>query len=293
MNIGYIFAVTAALSFGMAPTALTMLMQKGIPNASAPFYAASFLCVCSLMLCLYKKHSLKLPKKTAALLILVGMFGMGATTSTLATSYVYIPAGTATVIHFLFPTIVTIASIAIFKQRPSKFTLPAIICSISGMLFISVIGSEASDGALPGYLWAITSAFTYSFYMIANERLGFKTLPTPVSLCYLSGSGAMLMLIRALISNGEVIFPQAPAVWINAVVYCAFMGGGYLFLNLSISRVGAVSAAFATLLEPITSVICSILILGSPVTVYTIIGFALILTAVWLNSAHPPLSAEK
>lgn len=293
MNKGYIFAITAALCFGAAPTALTRLMQKGIPNASAPFYAASFLCICSFTVCCIKKLSLSLPKRTTLLLILVGMFGMGATTSTLATSYLYIPAGTATVIHFLFPTIVTIASIALFGQTPSKFTLPAIICSITGMIFISVIGSSSAGGALPGYIWAIASSFTYSFYMIANERLGFKELHPAIALCYLSGSGALLMLIKALLTDGKVVFPQTASLWLSAIFYCALMGGGYMFLNLSISNVGAVSAAFATLLEPITSVICSILILGNPVTIYTIIGFALILAAVWMNSAHPPLPTKQ
>ena len=60
----------------------------------------------------------------------------------------------------------------------------------------------------------------------------------------------------------------------------------FLLLNIGIARAGAAQASFATLIEPVASVICGVIVLNEKVTLFTIIGIVLILLSVWVNSMH-------
>lgn len=60
----------------------------------------------------------------------------------------------------------------------------------------------------------------------------------------------------------------------------------FLLLNIGIAGAGAAQASFATLIEPVASVICGVIVLNEKVTLFTIIGIVLILLSVWVNSMH-------
>ena len=60
----------------------------------------------------------------------------------------------------------------------------------------------------------------------------------------------------------------------------------FLLLNIGIAGAGAAQASFATLIAPVASVICGVIVLNEKVTLFTIIGIVLILLSVWVNSMH-------
>lgn len=293
MKKGYLFCILSSLCLGTAPTMLAMMIQGGVSDASAPFYSSAFIFIAALVICLVKRTPMRVGAKMAGKLTLSGMLGMGATTTLLALSCNYIPAGTSIVIQFLYPTIITLVSIFMFKNKASKFTLPAIVCSIVGMLFISVIGNDSAAGGTLGYIFALGSAFTYSFYIITNERFGFEALSPMATLCYLNGAAALMMFVRVMLVDGKLLFPTTPELWGYALAYCTLTGLGFLFLNMGIACTSAVEASFATLVEPVVSVFSSAIFQKSPITLTMVFGFVLVFIALIMNSYYPPIPPAK
>ena len=131
MKKGTLFCIIAAVGFGILPTVQNELILHGIPRVSCILYSNACMLAGGLAACRQK--------------------GLRAA----------LPAGTATVIHFLYPTVVTVGSAVLFRNRMGPAALAAIALSIAGMACISLPGG-AGGGSGTGSLLALASSFTYA-----------------------------------------------------------------------------------------------------------------------------------
>lgn len=285
MKKGVLLCILAALLFGTAPILLNFILQAGVSKTGCLLLTKAGLMVISLLICRIKKYSLKVEGKKIICLMLMGVFGMGLTVLLLATAYEYIPVSTTMVIHFLYPTIVTLASACFFHKKLTRYSIGAIILSIAGMLCIST-PSGGEGGQAIGYLFAILSALTYSFYIAGSEAIDTAHIRMPVVMFYMT-LGAVSFLFVQMLITGDCVMPFSPVTWAAQIGYMLVIGAAFSLLNIGIAMVGGVDASFATLCEPVTSVILSVLIYHDPLSLLTIIGFLLIFTAVGLNGIVP------
>ena len=116
MKKSLLLCIIAAIGFGVAPTFIQLAIQSGVSQTSCVLFNNILLMLVCLVMCLAGHHSLCIPAKKVLPLLLMGACGMGFTVLLLSLSYQYIAVGTATVINFLYPPIVTVAC-AIFMHR--------------------------------------------------------------------------------------------------------------------------------------------------------------------------------
>jgi drug/metabolite transporter (DMT)-like permease len=287
MKKGILFCVAAAVLFGLVPPVLKCLLINGVSTTSALLGPNLFLFTGTLALCAVKREKLALPLRPAILLLVTGAVGMGATNLFLTSSYSYIAAGTATVLNFLYPTIVTVYSIAVMGKKATFAALAAVVCSIIGMICISLNGGS-DDGLnggpmIWGFLLALASAFTYSLFIIGSKLFKPQSLSDEGTLCYMAG-GAVIMALSWAMMGHSVVLPDKLWLWGIYGLSCVMVGTGLALLDFGIDSVGPVSASFATLLEPVTAVVCSAVFYGEQITFLSAVGFILILLSVWLNA---------
>ena len=165
MKKSLLLCIIAAIGFGVAPTFIQLAIQSGVSQTSCVLFNNILLMLVCLVMCLAGHHSLCIPAKKVLPLLLMGACGMGFTVLLLSLSYQYIAVGTATVINFLYPPIVTVACAIFMHRRLGRSAYLAILLSILGLLFISVIGTGVSSFQPAGFILALASAFTYSFYI--------------------------------------------------------------------------------------------------------------------------------
>ena len=94
-----------------------------------------------------------------------------------------------------------------------------------------------------------------------------------------AASACVFIVINAV--TGQFTLPAG-----GAAMGYAFGAAVITSLNIGIAGAGAAQASFATLIEPVASVICGVIVLNEKVTLFTIIGIVLILLSVWVNSMH-------
>jgi drug/metabolite transporter (DMT)-like permease len=281
MKKGTLFCIIAAVGFGILPTIQNELILHGIPRVSCILYSNACMLAGGLEICRQKGLRAALPAGEALRLGVIGLMGMGLTPLLLTGAFAYIPVGTATVIHFLYPTVVTVGSAVLFRNRMGPAALAAIALSIAGMACISLPGG-AGGGSGTGYLLALASSFTYAFYIMGPALLGTGELPLPVSLVSMAGGNVVIFFTAALCTGGLVL-PDSLGMWLLVLCYCGMMAGCYALLSCGIRLIGPVDASFSTLVEPVTSVVCSTMVYGDPLTALSLLGFGLIFGSVWLN----------
>ena len=277
---GILYIVGSSLVFGCLPTSNRYLVLNGIPPMCVTFYTQGILTLIAAAAARLRGDSLRIDRGSAVKLLLLGAVGMGATSFLINSATQSIPVGLATVIHFMYPTVVTVVMMTVFRQKATWCKLLAVVCSVSGMLLITNL--EGGSVSLLGVLLAASSSLTYSYYMISNEKAGFVSLPLLTRLFYAGiGSTAVFGVLSAL--SGNIRVPTKPGV---LAVLFLISGAGNFIAHFLITKgtklIGASTASFVNMLEPVTSVFVSLIVYHDVLRTNMVLGIVLILSSVLL-----------
>ena len=262
------------------PSANKYVMLSGVSAEAVAFWGQLTICALSYLFIRLCHKSVHIKVQNILCLIAVGAMGMGATTFLVNKACLYIPAGLATVLHFLYPTIVSLTMILFFGQKAGKSTYAAIVCSIVGMAFIAGLQDTSGGGKLMGVLFALASSLTYSFYIIANDKGSCNDYPPVVKLFYTSVGSSLLVGVLCLATGGIARPASAEASLVLFGVCGIGCMAAFYFIIAGIRQIGAGMAAFFNMLEPIASVIISALIYKDHITPNVMCGMALVILSV-------------
>ncbi len=280
MLIGFICVAGAATLLGIMPTFQKQLMVSGLPLNSLMFFTNITITLVCLIMALIRKHSLRATAKQTGQALLMGVFGMLLTAVLLNSSYLYLPVGTTIMLNFLYPTIVCVIMGTVFKAGFTKLQFAAIAASISGMVFLTGAGGEMP---FIGIAMAIASAFTYGIYLVSNEKGPANDLPIEVKLFYVSLPATAVFAVLAPATHTLMAPAGGLAGWAMLIGGSGmFTVCGYFLMMYGISRLGASTAAFVSMLEPIVSVVFGTIWFKDPVTLGIAAGGGLVITSILL-----------
>jgi uncharacterized membrane protein len=138
---GVILAIISAICYGMNPLGALFLYEEGLNVNSVIFYRFIFASILLAIFMIIKKDSFYLKFKEIILLALLGLlFGISAIS--LFNSFLYMDAGLASTVLFIYPIFVAIIMALFFKEKNSIITILSIIFA-----FLGVVLLYESDGA--------------------------------------------------------------------------------------------------------------------------------------------------
>lgn len=277
MSRGILYVILASIIFGIVPLGNNYVLLSGMDPSCVLFYQAllmSFSCFIVLKL---KKVSIRIDTKNTVSLLLLGAVGMGFTDYFLNLGMKQMQVSSVIMLHFLYPTIVLLISMAFFRQKLTGLTAVAVALSVLGLILVT----DLSGTITPlGAAFAIGSAIAYALFVIANERGSFNRYNLILRLFYMSVGMGSVYGIKSVVS--EVIsLPASPDVWFVLVAIVGIISVlGFYFMTAGIKLLGASRAAFINMLEPVTAVIGGILFYHDIITVRSIIGCLCVLLSV-------------
>ena len=115
-----------------------------------------------------RRYDLRISGRELFTLAGLGIF-YAMTALLLTTSYLYIPSGIATTIHFLYPVVVTTVMILFFKDKVSVPVIGATLMAILGVYLLSNNGT-AGTVSLKGLLLVLTTVVTYALYIVGVNK---------------------------------------------------------------------------------------------------------------------------
>lgn len=278
---GILAAITSAVLFGFAPILGKLSYQGGNNSIMLVFLRAALALPVLFVLLRVQRVPLAATKTELRDVALVGTFGISATSLLLYTSYLYIPVGVATTLHYLYPVGVVLAGFFLFGQKISPAKGIALVLALGGVLLFLEKG-EASGGL--GIFLAAASSLTYTIYMLGVEKTSLRHMHPFKLTFYICLVTAVVGLVFAL-ATGSFTLELTPAAWLYSFLVALIVSvGAITLLQFSITRISASATALLSTLEPLTSMVLGGLVLHEALSAKKWLGCVLILACVVLVS---------
>ncbi|MDD4082242.1 MAG: EamA family transporter [Sphaerochaetaceae bacterium] len=280
---GIFLAILSAMMFGTSPMFVNFFRSEGINTLTTVFTGCLLSLIIYLLILTLNKNlkSLKIEKNLIGKLVISSLV-FYSTLGLLFFSYTKIPSGIATVIHFIYPILVTIISIKAGRDKLTFNLVIVIICTFFGVALVSDFSHQSLN--LIGVLLATLSAITYTIYIYLINDEGLKKLDNTVFVFYVSFIGAFFLLFAIFIQNS--FFSSVQGIWGNSFSTKVLIGAlglgltqgfGVIFFALGVKYVGGPIGGTLSAFEPLTAVFIGTCFFQESLTLICIIGCVLIL----------------
>lgn len=176
----------------------------------------------------------------------------------------------------------------ISHTRPQLRALVAAVICLLGVGFVSLKEGFSGFAFGVGDWLSVASAVAYAYNVMFLSVWGRKFHPIAMTFVQFVVAGVGFVVCALILE------PLPNASWLDAGV----VGGllflilgatmlGQIFQNIGVAHLPAAQASIIMSLESVFSVIISAALYGEQITVSSLIGFALIFTAVIISQVHP------
>lgn len=293
---GTILTLVAGFSWGISGISGQYLMANGVHvnllTSLRLLIAGLFLTVLAYF---QDKKTLKIlltSKKNLLGIVFFALFGLVLNQYAYLSAIRYTNAGTATVLQYATPVLVLINACLRNRVLPSWTEVVAIVLAIGGVFMMATHGNLSELAITPaGLFWGILSAFTYAAYLLL-----------PAQLIRTYGSLPVISLSMLL---GGLLFPLFSQAWnysfdmtgTNLLALFGIVGIGTIFAYTvflhGVSIIGPIKGSLLASVEPVASVLLTVLVMGTQFYLTDFIGMVLIIAAVLLISLRDLLASQK
>ncbi len=234
-----------------------------------------------------------LPAKGERLpLVIAGTIGYGSESAFYFSGLNHGSAAAVTLLFYLYPVWVMLATIALDRKAPSRSLFVALFLALAGSALVVLGGGDAQIEPL-GIVLALCTSFAYTGYLIGTDRNVKRT--DPLTAAAWLGVGASLANLVYAFAFNAVDLPSASSWW-RIVGMAVFSAGAFAAMLAGLQLVGAVRNAIIGVMEPLTVAVLAYFFLDEPVTLPIVVGGLLILWGAVLamlirttKTAEPPM----
>lgn len=303
-TLGAIFALIAAILFGLNASTTKVIIEAGINAEQVVFIRSLFSFVLALSWALISNRAEILVKpKMLPRLFVLGVIGVGMLQWTYSMSLVRLPVGIALLIEYTAVLWVPIVALVLFKERVSKVIWLGAALVIGGLAVVAQIWDTQLDPF--GMFLAFCAAISLTIYFITGERIQ-RVLPTNVVLAYgmffatlfflpLSdfGNFDFSIINSSLDLSGNLAGVEVPMwvalIWLGVLGSFVPMAFSYLALrHLSATVVGIIATS-----ETVLAFGFALAWLGELITLTQALGGIVVVIGILIAQTARKQSAEK
>ena len=223
-------------------------------------------------------------------LLIFALFGSALCQYSYYTAVQYANVAFATVLCYCSPVVILLWTILSGRKRPKLYEAASVALVVLGA-FVCVTHGNIHTLAVPlrGAVWGFVCAICFAFYTLSPRKLmaRFDVLAV-TGWGMLLGGVAMLLVFRPWTISGVVYSGKLLILFASVVLVGTVLSFGLFQSGCSI--VGGLAASVLSSVEPIGSVVISVLFLDTAFSWLDLLGFALILVTIPLmavgNAKH-------
>ncbi len=274
---GAFFAICAAISYGLNPCFGIPLYAEGLHPYSVLFYRFGFAAILTGMILLITGKSFRLPKAYFLPTVAAGIL-MTLTCLLWFLSFKIMDSGIAATLLFIYPVMVVLIMWAGFHEKLNRTTLLTIIIALSGVVLLCQ--SDNGRVSLTGIMLIMGSALAYAVYIVLVKVSKLKDFSSYTITFYAMIVSVIIFLIPLRMGADLQMLPSYKALG-NALCLALFPSlCAFLFAALAVKYIGATRTAILGALEPVTAVTVGVLLFNESLTLKTVTGIVLIISAV-------------
>lgn len=214
-------------------------------------------------------------RKNMVVLLISGI-AMGFNWILLFEAYKYITVSLATLCYYLAPVFVIMLSPFILKEKTNAVRIIATLTALAGMVLVSGVLGNSQAVNFAGILFGIGAAVLYATVMIMSKFL--KDIPGDDSTIVRLGVAGIAVGIYAIF-NHKFAAVQTDTLSVILVLFVSVVHTGitYKMYFSAMEDLPAQTVAIYSYIDPVVSIILSIIILSESFTAVELIGSILIL----------------
>ena len=287
-NITYIKLFLGAL-FGGSAFVAGRIMAANLPpftSAFLRFLLASFFLVLFVFK-IYGKFT-RVNFSQFLLIIALALTGTAGYNFLFFSGLKFITASRASMIDSLNPSVITILSILMFKDKFTKFKFIGIILSLTGALIVISKGNlqailQNNIGA--GELFILGCVICWSSFTVLGKII-MKDLKSIIAITYACLAGTLILILPAYKENVLQNFMQySVEVWLS-VFALGFLGTALAFTWFyeGIDKIGPSRAGIFINFVPVFATLMGVLILHEKLSSSLVIGAIFVVSGVYLTN---------
>lgn len=254
------------------------VFRRYIPVSSA-FLAFSRgiiggLCILLFLKLKKKDHTEKIPAGVIRKLIVSGAL-IGINWILLFEAYSHTTVAVATLCYYMEPTIVTLLSPLVFRERLTGRKAACAAVAVIGMVLVSGVLESARGGSLRGVLLGLGAALFYSAVVIMNKRTPGVDMYRKTIIQMLSAGAVMVPYLLAAGGSAGAFTPAA--VILLLVVGVVHTGIAYVLYFGGMDGLRGQTVAILSYIDPVSALLFSALLLREPLSASGILGAVMII----------------
>lgn len=194
------------------------------------------------------------------------------------------------------PVLVTAVAVARRQERADLELLLVLVGAIAGTVLVviqhrSAEGNDRASSAALGVLFSMGSALLYAGFSMISGRISVALGAGPATACLTVVAAVAMALFGFFrpLSWPDDVPPQAWFLYLGVVTAALAL----LAFSWGAARLKPAALTIATLLEPLTAVVLSALLLGQQLSSAQWVGGSLLLLSIWVlgrrTASRPPL----
>ena len=252
------------------------IYADGVTPISLVFLRNSFSLLPLAILAYREKRTLRIPLKLLPSISLIAFLGCCITPILLFSSYQFIPSGTATVFHFIYPAVVVVSEILFLKNKAHAGNVISVILCVVG---ISLFYSPDEPLNLAGSALSLLSGITFAGYVVLLAHFDNRDVSGFLFCFYVIVMSSIAALIICIGTN-SLVLPSSLKGWGLCVLFSLLVTTGAVALfQHSAFLIGSERTSILSTLEPITGVLIGVIVFGEPLGPRTVIGSVLVVAA--------------
>lgn len=275
--------ITAATLYG---TIGMFLRFVDLPSEAVAFYRGV---IGAVFILLYRFARKERPELTAIrknlIWLLISGMALGLNWIFLFAAYVNTTVAIASLCNYMAPIIVIALTPLVLKEKLDARKIPCIIAALTGIVLVSGVIEGGIVGPA-GVAFGLAGACCFAGIVFCNRRLsGISAFDR--ALMQLAISGATI-LPYVLIKNRCLPLPDLRSGLIVLMLGVLQTGVAYCLYFSGMASLPVQSVAILGYIEPVVSVLCSVLFLREHLGWYGWIGAAMIIAAAAVSELIPP-----
>ena len=189
----------------------------------------------------------------------------------------------AAILLYTAPCFVMLMSAVLFREKLTRRKVLAMVLAFAGCCLVSGIVGDDVRLTLTGFLYGLGSGFGYALYSIFGKLAmarGYRSNTVNLYSCLLAALGAGILWgfsgpVQVLTASGSnFLFSLLTAVVTTFLPYLLYTYG--------LSGIEAGAASVIASVEPVVATVVGLVVFGEPLSVFSVVGIALVLAAIVL-----------
>lgn len=205
--MGYLYALLAALLFGMNGSVTRVIMDAGLTAAQLTlFRVATAAVIAAVYLLIANRSAFRVTLRQLVVLAALGVLGVAMLQFSYAVAISLMPIGITLLLEYIAVLLMALVAFFVFKERVKPRLWVAIGCVLVGLAFVAQIW--ASELNPLGVIFAMLAATMLTIYFVVGEREVGKTSPMAVAFWTMSFATVFWLIFGGWWNIDAAIFTE-------------------------------------------------------------------------------------